>query len=97
MAVTCLDITTREPLLAGKPFGATGAYEVLHGTVSFAVDPVHPRHHDITDLDKAPRTGWQGGVVGRLHYIAAGEPGARESTSVLRGSEPGAHPGVSHV
>ena len=98
MAVTRLDITAREPLLGGKPFGATGAYEVLRGTVTFAVDPVHPRHHDITDLDKAPRTcRWQGGVVGRLHYTAAGEPSARESTSVLRGSEPGAHPGVSHV
>jgi hypothetical protein len=56
MAVTRLDITAREPLLGGKSFGATGAYEVLRGTVTFAVDPTHPRHHDITDLDKAPRT-----------------------------------------
>jgi hypothetical protein len=52
MAVTRLDITTREPLVGGKPFGVTGAYEVLRGTVTL---------------------------------------------SVLRGSEPGAHPGVSHV
>ena len=56
MAVTRLDITARELLLGGKPFGVTGAYEVLRGTVTFAVDPAHPRHHDITDLDKAPRT-----------------------------------------
>ena len=56
MAVTHLDITAREPLLGGKPFGATEPYEVLHGTVTFAVDPAHPRHHDIADLDKAPRT-----------------------------------------
>jgi len=54
MAVTRLDITAREPLLGGKSFGATEAYEVLRVTVTFAVDPTHPRHHDITDLDKAP-------------------------------------------
>jgi hypothetical protein len=29
---------------------------VLRGTVTFAVDPARPRHHDITDLDKALRT-----------------------------------------
>ena len=56
MAVLHLDMTTREPLLGGKSFGATGAYEVLRGTVTFAVDPAHPCNHDITDLDKAPRT-----------------------------------------
>jgi hypothetical protein len=52
MAVTCLALTACEPLLGGKSFGATGACEVLHGTVTFAVDPAHPRHHDITDLDE---------------------------------------------
>ena len=56
MAVTRIDMTTREPLLGGQHFGATGAYEVLHGTVTLAVDPAHPRQRDITDLDKAPRT-----------------------------------------
>ena len=56
MAVLHLEITTREPLLGGKSFGDTGAYEVLRGTVTFAVDPAHPCHHDITDLDRAPRT-----------------------------------------
>jgi len=56
MAVTRLDMTTREPLLGGKRFGATGAYEVLRGTVTLAVDPAHPRNHNITHLDKAPHT-----------------------------------------
>ena len=98
MAVTRLDLTAREPLLGGKSFGATGAYEVLRGTVTFAVDPAHPCHHDITDLDKAPRT-----ATGKVEWwadcivAAAGEPSARESTAVLRGGEPGAHPGVSDV
>ena len=66
MAVIHLDMTTREPLLGGKSFGATGAYEVLRGTVTFAVDPAHPRHHDITDLDKAPvlpPARWSGGQI----------------------------------
>lgn len=65
MAVTHLDITTREPLLGGKHFGATGAYEVLRGTVTFAVDPTHPRNQGITDLDKAPRT-----AAGRVEWWA---------------------------
>jgi hypothetical protein len=60
MAMTCLALTAREPLLGGKSFGITGAYEVLRGTVTFAVDPVHPRHHDITDLDEVvQRTIWR--------------------------------------
>ena len=56
MAVTRIDIATREPLLGGKHFGTTGAYEVLRGTVTFAVDPAHPGNQGITDLDKAPCT-----------------------------------------
>ena len=66
MAVTHLDLTAREPLFGGKSFGATGAYEVLRGTVTFAVNPTHPRHHDITDLDKAPvpqMSRWSGGQI----------------------------------
>src|SRR5262249_39646397 len=55
MAVTRLDIKAREPLLRGKAFCATGAYEKVRGTVTFAVDPAHPCNHDITDLDKVPR------------------------------------------
>jgi hypothetical protein len=56
MPVTALEITTRSPLLNGKPFGSTGPYEVLQGVVTFAADPTHPRNQGITDLEKAPRT-----------------------------------------
>ena len=49
MTVTRLDMTTRESLLGGKRFGATGAYEVLRGTVTLAVDPAHPRNHNTWD------------------------------------------------
>ena len=97
MAVTRLDITAREPLLGGKSFGATGAYEVLRGTVTFAVDPAHPRHHDIADLDKAPRT-----TAGKVEWWASGSCCSRRTqhagiAAVLRGGEPGAYPGVSNV
>jgi Alpha/beta hydrolase domain len=57
MAVTKLEIVERSPLLGGKRFGAIGAYEVLKGRLTLAVDPTHPRNRCITDIDKAPRTG----------------------------------------
>jgi hypothetical protein len=56
MAVTRIDITSRERLLGGKQFGATGAYDVLHGTVTCAVDPARPQNQGITDIAQAPRT-----------------------------------------
>jgi hypothetical protein len=56
MAVMKLEITEQRPLLGGKRFGSTGSYDMLKGRITFAVDPVHPRHRGITDLDKAPRT-----------------------------------------
>jgi hypothetical protein len=55
MAVTALEIQHRAPVLDGRPFGAAGAYEKISGIVRFAHDPAHPRHRDITDLDRAPR------------------------------------------
>lgn len=55
MAVTRLDILTREPLLHGATFGKTGPYEILRGSVTYAVDPVVPQNQGITDLDKATR------------------------------------------
>ncbi|RMF91900.1 MAG: hypothetical protein D6736_04455, partial [Nitrospinota bacterium] len=55
MAVVGLDIVERGLLLNGKRFGKVGAYEVLRGRVTFAVDPSHPGNGRITDLAKAPR------------------------------------------
>jgi alpha/beta hydrolase family protein len=56
MAVTQIRLARREPVLGGRAFGDAGAYEKLAGTLAFAVDPAHPLHADITDLDRAPRT-----------------------------------------
>ena len=52
---TKLEIQTRTTVLDGHPFGATGAYEKLAGTIRFAVDPAHPLHQRVTDIALAPR------------------------------------------
>ena len=53
--VTNLEIQTRAAVLDGQPFGATGAYEKIAGTIRFAVDPAHPLHQRVTDIGLAPR------------------------------------------
>lgn len=53
--VTRIVITTREVVADGMPFGDTGPYEKLRGTVFFEVDPDDPRNAMVFDLDKAPR------------------------------------------
>ncbi|MGE0816015.1 MAG: alpha/beta hydrolase domain-containing protein [Vicinamibacterales bacterium] len=53
--VTRLEVTRREPVLGGRPFGAAGPYEKVVGTVHFAVDPKAPRNQGIVDLSLAPR------------------------------------------
>jgi len=55
--VTRLEITRRERVLAGRAFGAAGAYEKLVGRVHFAFDPRAPRNQHIVDLALAPRNG----------------------------------------
>jgi hypothetical protein len=57
MAVTRLEVTRREPVLDGAPFGAGGAYEKIEGVLHFAVDPDARAHEPIADLGLAPRNG----------------------------------------
>ena len=54
MPVTVLEIKTRTPIAGGLEFGGSGTYELLDGTVHFAVDPEHTRSKPITDLKLAP-------------------------------------------
>ena len=63
--VTGIEIASRTDILAGKPFGAAGAYEKIVGKVFFSVDPAHPRNKAIVDLDKAPRD-----AAGRVTFSA---------------------------
>ena len=53
--VTRVEIRSRTDALGGRAFGETGAYEVLSGTIYFAVDAANPHNQVIVDLDKAPR------------------------------------------
>jgi len=55
MATTSFEIAQRETVLGGRPFGDAGAYQKIAGTLRFAVDPRHPDHADVTDLDRAER------------------------------------------
>ena len=55
MAVTQLEITSRQPFAQDESFGEVGPYEQLDGLVRFAVDPEHPANATVTDLKLAPR------------------------------------------
>ena len=55
MAVTRVTINSHEPFAEGRSFGAVGAYELLGGTLEFAVDPNHADNSRITDIELAPR------------------------------------------
>ena len=53
--VVRIEVKSRTPVLAGQPFGATGPYERLSGTIYFAIDPRNSANLIIADIDKAPR------------------------------------------
>src|SRR5262245_52463528 len=55
MAVITLEIKTCGPFAQGMAFGNVGPYQLLDGTVHFAVNPDHPDNAGITDLQHAPR------------------------------------------
>ncbi len=52
--VLSVDITSRQPWVGGKAFGQVGAYEVLHGTVHYAIDPHSASARDVADIRHAP-------------------------------------------
>ncbi len=55
MAVTRLEISSRQPFAEGQSFGQIGPYEQLTGTAYFAVDPNHAANTCITDIELAPK------------------------------------------
>jgi hypothetical protein len=65
VAVVRLEITRRSPFADGQVFGEVGPYQLLEGTVYFAVDPQHPRNAVITDLALAPRD-----ATGQVRFAA---------------------------
>lgn len=50
-----VEVLERVPFADGKPFGATGAYELVVARVHYAVDPADPANAAIADLALAPR------------------------------------------
>jgi hypothetical protein len=63
--VTRVTIASRSAVANEQPFGATGAYEKLTGTIEFALDPRNPQNTRIVDLDRSDRAG-----DGRVHFTA---------------------------
>ncbi len=55
MALTKLDIRTRQPFAGGEVFGDVGRYEQIDGVAHFAVDPEHGDNAVIADIGLAPR------------------------------------------
>ncbi len=108
--VVRLEITRREVLLNGQPFGAAGPYEKLVGTVHFALQPKAHANGGIVDLDLAPRNAR--GLVeftadfyllkpvdpskgnGRLFY-EAGNRGTKRILPVFQGAAGSADPATA--
>jgi hypothetical protein len=62
---TRLDIHARAAVLDGKPFSDAGAYEKIAGTMHFAINPDHPLHRQITDIDVVQKN-----AHGRVEFSA---------------------------
>jgi hypothetical protein len=54
-ALVRVEISERSPILDGKAFGKTGAYERLVGKAYFAVDPMSQANKDVVNVQLAPR------------------------------------------
>jgi hypothetical protein len=63
--VTGVTIASRSAVANGQPFGTTGPYEKLTGTIEFALDPRNPQNTRIVDLVRADRA-----ADGRVHFSA---------------------------
>ena len=53
--VTRLEITARDAVAGGQPFGTAGPYVNVRGRVHGEVDPRDRRNRIIQDIDLAPR------------------------------------------
>jgi hypothetical protein len=51
--VTKVTVASRQVVAGGQPFGSTGPYEKLVGTIEFALDPSHRQNKPIVDLEHA--------------------------------------------
>src|SRR5262245_43619781 len=78
-----VDVTRREEVLGGRPFGIAGAYEKIVGRVVFALRPDDPHNRAVTDLTLADRNP-QGEVEFSADvYILAPKDPARGNGALL--------------
>jgi hypothetical protein len=63
--VTKVTIAARTPVAENQPFGKTGPYEKLTGTIDFALDPADRHNKAIVDLEHAVK-----GPDGKVHFTA---------------------------
>jgi hypothetical protein len=54
-ALVRVEVSERSPILAGKTFGRSGAYERIIGKAHFAVDPMAAANRDVVNIKLAPR------------------------------------------
>ena len=80
-AVVDIQIESRTPVLQGKEFGTTGAYEKLEGVVTFALDPSHAANVKIVDLDKAPHN-MEGLVYAQANFMVLQPKDATKAAGV---------------
>lgn len=52
--VVSVEVASRQPWVGGQSFGRVGAYEVLSGTVHYAIDPRSASARDVIDIRSAP-------------------------------------------
>ncbi|MBW8366969.1 MAG: hypothetical protein K0M70_03820, partial [Arenimonas sp.] len=52
--VVSVEVASRQAWADGRAFGAVGAYEVLRGTVHYAIDPRSASARNVTDIRHAP-------------------------------------------
>lgn len=52
--VVSVEVMNRQPWAGGQAFGSVGAYEMLRGTVHYAIDPHSPSASNVTDILHAP-------------------------------------------
>ena len=55
MPIKQLNITRESVFADGDEFGKVGAYRLLEGRATFAINPLSSQNHVITDVDLAPR------------------------------------------
>ena len=88
--VVRVEITERGPVLGGRPFGSSGAYEKLAGEIHFAFDPENPANARVVDLEYAPRD-TEGRVEARANFMVLQpvDPALGSGTALLEVSNRG--------